>query len=70
MPETPIKDALESAMKNIPSTGRGFSETSITTQGFRTELGHRINAGWTISAYSGLKWGAKPEAGVLLKGKW
>lgn len=70
MPETPIKDSLDELMKKIPSTGRGFSETVLTTNGFRSEVGHRINNGWSASAFVGSKWGAKPEAGILLRGKW
>jgi hypothetical protein len=70
MPETPIKDSLEQVLKNLPSSGRGFSETAITTNGWRTEIGHRINESWTISAFAGSTWGVKPQAGVLVKGKW
>lgn len=70
MPSTPILDSLDAVLKKLPSTGRGFAETSLTTSGFKTEIGHKISAGWTVSVYAENKWKAKPEAGILLKGKW
>lgn len=69
-PSKPITESLEKILKDLPTTGRGFSETAITTNGWRSEVGHKINASWQVSAYAGSQWGKNPEAGVLLKGKW
>ena len=70
MPETPIKDSLEEIMKKTPATGRGFSETLLTLDGWQTELGHKINPNWKVGAFAGGKWKGKPQAGVLIKGQW
>lgn len=70
MPDTPIKDSLDQLMKDIPATGRGFSEIQVTQSGWKTELGHKISDGWAVSAFSQSKWKMKPDFGVLVKGKW
>lgn len=67
---TPIKDSLESVLKGIPSTGRGFVEARLTTEGFRTEIGHKISPGWKIGGFVGMDWKKKTEGGILLKGNW
>lgn len=73
MPDNgPIRESLDKMLEKIPSTGRGFSESLFTKDGFRSEVGQKIAEGWGASAFVGSKWGSmkSPEFGVLIKGKW
>lgn len=71
----PISDFLDKQLRETleklpPSSGRGFLEASVTTDGAQVEVGSKLGPRWAVSGWAGLQWKGHPIAGARVKGSW